>query len=165
MSQIPRLKLEFYIIYRYFCPFGWTQKILKDKVHTSAYSAISTVYKLEEITNLCLSSHFIHWKDEKSHWNITWHRLLQETGKEILEWRPSLLGYPNRITVKDTGLLGIHNHSPSLFLFLDLQWHKFYFVNMLLPETFFSFFTASLLLQSSALTPASPHSGLLPRPA
>lgn len=66
-----KVKLDFYRIYRYLCPFGWTQKkILEDKIYISAYSAVSTVYKSEEITNLCLSSHFIHWKDEKSHWDI-----------------------------------------------------------------------------------------------
>lgn len=41
--------------------------------------------------------------------------------------------------------------------FFDLQWGKFQLVNLLFSEVFFNFFPAGLLLQSSALTPASPR--------
>lgn len=130
MRQIQRLKLNqsFTVIYRYLCPFGWTQKkILEDQVYISAYSAVSTVHKLEEITNLCLSSYFVHWKNQKSCWCFTgglgtdlsrgqekWH-LSEDPLCDVIQmgtWSRTL----------DTWAYITSPHTCSCFF--DLQWDK-----------------------------------------
>lgn len=129
----------------------------------SAYSAVSTAYKLEKITNLHVSSHFVHWKDEKSQWDIPgWlgTDLSGEQEKEIPGQRPSLRGYPNGSMVKDMGLLSIHNLYPCLFLFF---WPTVGQV-LVCESAIFWYFLPLLHSQSSDSVPSFNASLNSPRP-
>lgn len=118
-----------------------------------AYSAVSRLHRLARIF-VWIRTLFLEWLGITLRpYRRTWQRPLQGTGHEIFEWTPFLWGYPDGSMVKDTKLLGIHNLFPCLLLLFQLTVGQ-----VLVCEStifrHFNFFTASLLLQNSALNAA-----------